>query len=112
MEEGFVLMNLSKYKRWRALLHRVIAEQQSKRKQTHPACSRAVEKCKKVESVNTQNDYETTSKKWTDKRKADWFYVFRKCLLKASSRTFKRISKKIILIKKRFLGKATGHNDH
>ena len=36
MEEGFVLMNLPNYKRWRALLHRVIAKQQSKRKQTHP----------------------------------------------------------------------------
>ena len=29
----------------------------------------AVEKYKKMESVNTQNDYETTSKKWTDKKK-------------------------------------------
>ena len=27
-------MKLSKYKRWRALLHRVIAKQQAKRKQT------------------------------------------------------------------------------
>ena len=33
MEEGFVLMKLSKYKRWRALLHSVIAKQQSKTKQ-------------------------------------------------------------------------------
>ena len=63
MEYGFVLMNLSKYKRWRALLHRVIAKQQSKREQTHPACFHAVGKYKKVESTNTQNDYETTSKK-------------------------------------------------
>ena len=33
---------------------------------------------------------------------------------KTISRSFKRISskKKTILIKKRFLGKATGHNDH
>ena len=28
MEEGLILMNLSKYKRWRALLHGVIAKQQ------------------------------------------------------------------------------------
>ena len=56
-------MNLSKYRRWRALLHRVTAKQQSKREQTHSACLHVVEKCEKVESVNTQNDYETTSKK-------------------------------------------------
>ena len=31
-------MNLSKYKRLRALLHRVIAKQQSKIEQTHPVC--------------------------------------------------------------------------
>ena len=29
----------------------------------------AVEKYKKVENINTQNDFETTSKKWTEKRK-------------------------------------------
>ena len=54
MGEGFVLMNLFKYKRWRALLHRVTAKQQSKREQTHPVCLHAVEKCEKVESINTQ----------------------------------------------------------
>ena len=52
-------MNLSKYKRWRPLLHRLIAEQQSK--QTHFVRLHAVEKYEKVEIVNTQNDYETTS---------------------------------------------------
>ena len=55
-------MNLSKCKRWRALLYRVIAKQQSKREQTHPVCLHEVEKCEKVKSVNTQ-DYETLSKK-------------------------------------------------
>ena len=63
MEEGFVLMNLSKHKRWRALLHRATVKRQSKREQTHLVYLNAVEKYKKVESVNTQNDYETTSKK-------------------------------------------------
>ena len=29
-----------------------------------------MEKYEKVESINIQNDYETTSKKWTDKKKA------------------------------------------
>ena len=56
-------MNLSKYKWCRALLHRVIAKQQSKRQQAHPVCSQELKKNEKVESVNTQNDYKTTSKK-------------------------------------------------
>ena len=51
-----------KYKRWRALLHRVIVKQQAKRKQSHPMCLHTVEKYEKVENVNTQNDYETISK--------------------------------------------------
>ena len=53
---------------WRALLHSVIAKQQAKRNQGHPACLHAVEKYEKMENVNTQNDYETMSKKWTDKK--------------------------------------------
>ena len=61
MEKGFVLINLSKYKRWRVLLHRVIAKQQSKREQTHPVCSQAAEKYGKLESINTQNDHKTAS---------------------------------------------------
>ena len=69
MEEGFVLMNLSKYIGWRALLHRVTAKQQSKREQTHSASLHVVEKCEKVEGVNTQNDYETTSKRGTKRKK-------------------------------------------
>ena len=35
-----------------------------------------VAKCKKVESVNTQNDYKTTSKKWIDKKKTNMFCEF------------------------------------
>ena len=38
MEEWFVLLNLSKCKRWIVLLHRVIAKKQSKREQIHPVC--------------------------------------------------------------------------
>ena len=60
-------MNLSRYKRWIALLHRVIAKQQVKRKQSHPVCLHAVEKYEKVENVNKQNHYKTASKKGTDK---------------------------------------------
>ena len=51
MEEGFILMNLSKYKRWRAILQRVIVEQQSKRELTHLVCLLAVGKYKKVERL-------------------------------------------------------------
>ena len=51
--------------KWKPLLHRVIAKQQSERKQTHPVCLHAVEKYEKVESVNTQDDKVTASKKWT-----------------------------------------------
>ena len=61
-------MNLSRYKRWRTLLHRVIVKQYSKREQTYPVCLHEVEKYEKVESVNTQNDYETTSEKSIDKK--------------------------------------------
>ena len=50
-------MNLSKYRRWRVLLHTVITKQQAKRKQTHLVCFHAVEKYKKVQNVNIQNDY-------------------------------------------------------
>ena len=51
MEEGgFVLMNLSKFKRWTALLHRVIVKKQN-REQTHPVCLHAVEKYEKVEGI-------------------------------------------------------------
>ena len=37
----------------------MIAKQRTKREQTHPVCLYALEK---YEKVNTQNDYETTSK--------------------------------------------------
>ena len=48
------------------ILHRMIAKQ--------------VEKYEKVENVNTQNQFETTSKKQADKKKADLFFVFCKCV--------------------------------
>ena len=43
-------------------MYRAIAKQQVKSEQTLPACLFAVEKYKNMESVTTQNDYETTSK--------------------------------------------------
>ena len=57
------------YKRWRALLHTAIVEQQLRREQTHPVCSHGVEINEKEESLNTQTDYETTSKNEQIKRK-------------------------------------------
>ena len=69
-------MNLSHYKRWTVLLYRVIVKEQSKREQTHPECIHAVEKYEKLENINTQNDYETRSKKSTDKKKKNLFFVF------------------------------------
>ena len=44
-------------------IHKVVAKQQSKREQTHPVRLHAVEKYEKMESINTPNDYETTSTK-------------------------------------------------
>ena len=35
------------------------AKQNAKKEQIHPVCLHAIEKHKKVESVNTQNDYKT-----------------------------------------------------
>ena len=55
-------MNLSKCKRWRALLHRMVAKQQAKRKQSSCVFTRSG-KVKKVENVNTQNDCKTMGKK-------------------------------------------------
>ena len=60
-------MNLSKCKRWRALLHRVIVKQQEEN--NYPLCLQALEKCEKLKNINTQNDYKTMSKDWTDKTK-------------------------------------------
>ena len=56
-------MNLNKHKRWRVVLPRVIAKQQAEKEQTYPVCLHAVNNRENVENVNTQNDYETTSKR-------------------------------------------------
>ena len=42
-----------------------------RREQTHPTCLHTVEKYENLESINTQNDYKTTIKKWTDKKKTN-----------------------------------------
>ena len=86
---------MAKYKRWRALLHRVITKQQVKKEQTHPVCLHAVQKSEHWESVNTQNHYKTMSKKWTDKKNTLALCVLCMCsnYKKISSRSFKRISR-------------------
>ena len=61
-------------------MYRVIAKQQAKRGQTHPVFSHAVEKYEKLKSINTQNDQEATSKKWTDKNKTNLFSM---CFVKS-----------------------------
>ena len=75
------------------VIHRVIAKQLVKGKHTHPVCLQAV---KKYEKVNTHNDYETASKKWTDEKKTNLLWVLQKCLNSKmiSSRLFKGISRK------------------
>ena len=48
----------------------------AKREQIYPVCLHTVEKYEKVQSINTQNDYKTTSKKLTDKKKTNMFLSF------------------------------------
>ena len=56
-------MNLTKHKRWRVLLPRLIAKQQAEKEQTHSVYLHTVEKYEIVENINTQSDYKTTSKR-------------------------------------------------
>ena len=54
-----------------------------------------MEKYEKVESINTQNDLVTASKKWADKKKADLFFVFCNCVdvFKFQENSFKIVQK-------------------
>ena len=56
-------MNLTKHKRWRVLLPRVITKQEAETEQTHSLYLHAVDKYGNVENINTQSDYKTTSKR-------------------------------------------------
>ena len=51
-------------------------------------CLHAVEKCENVENINTQNDYKTTSKKWTEKKKTDLLFVFCEYMFKFQENKF------------------------
>ena len=99
---------------WGALLHRAIAKQ-AKREQSHPVCLHAVQKYEKVENINTQNDYKMSKKMNRLKENKTCCLCFVN-VFKFHENKFNTIQKnfweiKIILIKKRFLGKATSHND-
>ena len=52
-----------------------------------------MEKYENVESVNTQNEYKTTSKIWTGKKKIDLFFGFCKYMFKFQENKFKIIQK-------------------
>ena len=47
---------------------------------TQLVCLHAAEEYEEVHNVSTQNDYKTKRKKWTDKKKTDLLFVFRKCV--------------------------------
>ena len=47
----------------------MIEKQQAKKENTNPLCFYAVEKYKKMERVNRQNDYKIMSRKWADIKK-------------------------------------------
>ena len=51
-----------------------MAKQGGKREHTHECYTQW--KYEKVESINTQNDYETVSKNWTDKKKKTYSVCF------------------------------------
>ena len=48
------------------MIYAVVAKQWAIKEQTHPVGLHVVEKYEKLKSV-TKNDYETASKKWTEK---------------------------------------------
>ena len=47
----------------------MIAKQWAKREQIHPVGLHTLEKYERVDSINTGNNYETKSEKWTDRKK-------------------------------------------
>ena len=58
-----VVSVMQKIQRWRELICQVIPKQHAKIEQTDAVCLHTMQKYEKVESINTQNDYETTGKK-------------------------------------------------
>ena len=56
---SFVLLVMQKVQNMESVDIQSDAKQNAKKEQIHPVCLHAIEKYKKVESVNTQNDYKT-----------------------------------------------------
>ena len=56
---SFVLLVMQKVQNMESVDIQSDAKQNAKKEQIHPVCLHAIEKHKKVESVNTQNDYKT-----------------------------------------------------
>ena len=71
-------MNPSMYKKWRALLHRLIVKLVKKRTDTFCVFTHSG-KVQKEGSVNTHNDLVTTSNKWADNKKTNLIFVFCNC---------------------------------
>ena len=86
-------MNLTKHKRWRVLLPRLIAKQQAEKEQTHSVYLHTVDKYENVENINTQSDYKTTSKRWIDKIKAETCSLCLVNVFKFQENKFKIIQK-------------------
>ena len=55
---------------------RLIVKQWAKREQIYPVGLHKVKNYEKVESVNTKDDPETTSRKWTDKKQTNLLCAF------------------------------------
>ena len=77
----------------------MIAKQRAKREQTHPVRLHAVEKFEKKES-DIQNDYKTTSKKWTDNKKTNFSVSFGK-VFEFQGNKFKTVQKNVLEIIKK-----------
>ena len=112
MGEEFVLMNLSKYKGWRALLHRMTAKQQSKREQLILYVYTQWKSAKRWRALIYGMITKQQVKNEQIKRKKTCPLCFVN-LFKFQENKFQN-SKEFVgkKIKNRFLGKAAGHNDH
>ena len=76
----FMLINLQKTKpcwKWNTIAKAICSDT---RLLIHSTCLHVVERCEKVENINTLNYYKTISKKRADEKKTDLFFVFCKCV--------------------------------
>ena len=107
MEEGFLLMNLSKHKSWRAIKKEIrlivcVYTQQKSMERWRTPIHRMITK--------QQVKNELIKRKQTCSLCFVNVFKFQENNFNIVQKNFQEI--KIISIKKRFLGKATGHNDN